>query len=60
MRNHVVCHSNGRKKRPVLDCLSAVAPIGIGINALKVGITGKPTSVGELSSELKVTDALDR
>lgn len=48
---------NAQKKRAVMNFISGVMPIGMGINAIAVAIRGKPLSVGELSGEMKVTDA---
>jgi hypothetical protein len=33
-------------------------PIGIGVSILKYGATGKQSGVGEITVELRVTDAL--
>lgn len=45
------------KSRPGMDFISTVLPIGLGVSILKDFATGKPTSVGEMNVELKVTDA---
>lgn len=44
--------------KPVRNVLSSVMPIGIGVSLLKYGATGKQTGVGEISAEIKVTDAM--
>ena len=43
--------------KPVRNTLSSVMPIGIGLNAVKYAATGKQSGVGEISGEMKVTDA---
>ncbi len=40
-----------------VDTVTSVVPIGIGISAGKEFLTGKPAFVGEVSAELKATDA---
>ena len=42
--------------KPVRTIIS-FTPIGIGINLIKYTATGKQTAVGEITAELKVTDA---
>jgi len=42
--------------KPVRTIIS-FTPIGIGINLIKYTATGKQTAVGEITSELKITDA---
>jgi hypothetical protein len=32
-------------------------PIGIGLSAVKYAVTGKPSGVGEITMEMKITDA---
>jgi hypothetical protein len=44
--------------KPASNVLSSVMPIGIGLNAVKYGVTGKQSGVGEITAELKVTDAM--
>ncbi|MRR57278.1 MAG: DUF3313 domain-containing protein [Deltaproteobacteria bacterium] len=44
--------------KPVRNVLSSVSPIGIGMNLVKYGATGKQSGVGEISAEIKVTDAM--
>lgn len=44
--------------KPVRNVLSSVMPIGIGVSLLKYGATGKQSGVGEISAEIKVTDAM--
>jgi hypothetical protein len=42
---------------PVRNTLSTIVPMGIGLNILKYAITGKQMGVGEISAEMKITDA---
>ncbi|MDD2319311.1 MAG: DUF3313 domain-containing protein [Geobacteraceae bacterium] len=44
--------------KPVRNLLSSVSPIGIGVGAVTYGATGKPSGVGEITAEMKVTDAM--
>lgn len=44
--------------KPVRNLLSSASPIGIGVGAVSYGVTGKPTGVGEITVEMKVTDAM--
>jgi hypothetical protein len=44
--------------KPVRNILSSISPIGIGLNLVKFAATGKQSGVGEISSEIKVTDAM--
>ncbi len=48
---------NAQKKRTAMNFISGVMPIGMAVNLVTVAIRGKPLSVGELSGEMKVTDA---
>ena len=34
------------------------SPIGIGLSLVKYGATGKPSGVGEITGEIKITDAM--
>ncbi len=43
--------------KPVRTILS-FTPIGIGLNLIKYTATGKQTAVGEITAEMKVTDAM--
>jgi len=43
---------------PVLDTVSTIVPIGLGISTLKAIATGRPAFVGECSVEAKFTDAM--
>jgi len=43
---------------PVRNVVSSVVPIGIGISAISGAATGKQTGVGEITAEMKVTDAM--
>lgn len=42
----------------VLDTLSSVIPIGIALNAVKAGLTGKSLSVGEIGAEAEGLDSV--
>jgi len=44
--------------KPVRNLLSSVSPIGIGLSVVKYGATGKPSGVGEITAEIKFTDAM--
>jgi hypothetical protein len=44
--------------KPVRNLLSTVMPIGIGLSLIKYGATGKQSGVGEITGEMKVTDAM--
>jgi hypothetical protein len=43
--------------KPVRNTLSTFVPFGIGFNILKYAATGKQIGVGEVSAEMKITDA---
>ena len=43
---------------PVMDTISTIVPIGLGVSTLKAIATGKPAFVGEASVEVRVTDAV--
>jgi hypothetical protein len=43
---------------PVRNLFSSVMPIGMGISLIKYGATGKQSGVGEITGEMKFTDAL--
>ncbi len=43
--------------KPVRNTLSTLMPIGIGISLLKYSATGKQSGVGEITTEMKLTDA---
>ena len=43
---------------PVTNILSSITPSGIGVSLVKYGFTGKLTGVGEITCEVKVTDAM--
>lgn len=42
---------------PVMDTISTIVPIGLGVSTLKAIATGKPAFVGEASVELRATDS---
>lgn len=43
--------------KPVRNLLGTVFPIGVAVSAAKYSATGKPSAVGEITVELKITDA---
>jgi hypothetical protein len=43
--------------KPVRNTLATFMPIGMGINLIKYAATGKQTGVGEITMEMKATDA---
>ncbi len=43
--------------KPVRNTLSTLMPIGIGISLVKYAATGKQSGVGEITAEMKLTDA---
>jgi hypothetical protein len=43
--------------KPVRNTLGTVFPIGIGLSVVKLGATGKQTGVGEITVQMKITDA---
>jgi hypothetical protein len=43
--------------KPVRNLLSSISPIGIGLSLVKYTVTGKQSGVGEITAEMKVTDA---
>jgi hypothetical protein len=49
---------DAESSKPIRNLLSTVTPIGMGISQVKYGATGKPSAVGEITIELKITDAL--
>jgi hypothetical protein len=44
--------------KPVRNVLSTVMPIGVGLSIVKYAATGKPSAVGEITGEIKITDAM--
>jgi len=42
----------------VRNTLSSVMPIGIGLSVVKYAATGKQSGVGEITMEMKITDAV--
>lgn len=42
---------------PTMDMLSTVLPFGAAFSIAKTFVTGKPSAVGEISGEMKITDA---
>jgi len=45
--------------KPVRNLMSTVMPIGMGLSLIKYGATGKASGVGEITGEIKVTDAMN-
>lgn len=45
------------KSNPTMDFISTVMPIGLAVSIVKSAATGKPLNVGEISGEMKITDA---
>ncbi len=43
--------------KPVRNITSSIMPIGIALSTLKYAATGKPSGVGEITMEMKITDA---
>ena len=43
--------------KPVRNTLATIMPIGIGLSLVKVAATGKQSGVGEISTQMKITDA---
>ena len=50
----ILAASSASKVRSVT---STVLPIGLAVNLVKYSATGKPTAVGDITVELKITDA---
>ncbi|MBF0509829.1 MAG: DUF3313 domain-containing protein [Deltaproteobacteria bacterium] len=48
---------NAQKSKPV-RLITSVTPIGAGLSLAKNFTTGKPTGVGEITGEMKITDAV--
>lgn len=45
------------KSKPVRNTLSTFMPIGMAVSGMKYAATGKQSGVGEITTELKITDA---
>lgn len=45
------------KSKPVRNTLSTFMPIGVAVSGMKYATTGKQSGVGEITTELKITDA---
>lgn len=43
--------------KPVRNTLSTLLPIGMAVSVVKYGATGKQSGVGEISAQMKITDA---
>jgi len=43
--------------KPVRNTLSTILPIGMALSVVKYGATGKQSGVGEITVEMKITDA---
>jgi hypothetical protein len=48
---------DAEKSAPVRNLLSTLSPIGIGLNIVKYGATGKQMGVGEITAEIRATDS---
>lgn len=44
--------------KPVRNTLSTFVPIGMGLSLVKLGAVGKMSGVGEITGEMKITDAM--
>jgi hypothetical protein len=49
--------TSASESRAVSDLMTSVIPIGMGVSAVKEFATGKPVGTGEVSAEVKITDA---
>ena len=49
---------DAERSAPVRNLLSSLSPIGIGLNLVKYSVTGKQMGVGEITSEIRATDAV--
>ena len=49
---------NAQKSNVVTNTVSSVSPIGMGVSVTKDFVTGKSVGVGEITAELKATDAV--
>ena len=49
---------DAERSAPVRNLLSTISPIGIGLNIVKYAATGKQMAVGEITSEIRATDAV--
>lgn len=47
-----------KRSAPVRMVLSSATPIGLGLGAVKFAATGKQTGVGEVTAEIRATDAM--
>jgi Protein of unknown function (DUF3313) len=43
--------------KPVRNTLATIMPIGIGLSVVKLAAAGKQSGVGEITTEMKITDA---
>ncbi|MEW6077892.1 MAG: DUF3313 domain-containing protein [Thermodesulfobacteriota bacterium] len=43
--------------KPVRNTMSTLIPVGMALSAIKYGATGKQSGVGEITVEMKITDA---
>ncbi len=44
--------------KPVRNVMSSIMPIGIALSTVKYAATGKPSGVGEITGEIRITDAM--
>jgi Protein of unknown function (DUF3313) len=43
--------------KPVRNTLATIMPIGIGLSVVKLAAAGKQSGVGEITTQMKITDA---
>ena len=53
-----VAITDADSSKPVRNTLSTFVPIGMGLSLIKLGAVGKMSGVGEISGEMKITDAM--
>jgi hypothetical protein len=49
---------SAKKSAPVRNFLTTIVPVGMAISAVKYAATGEPMAVGEVTGEMRVTDAM--
>ncbi len=55
---YMVAITSAKSSNRVFEVMSLIPPYGIAVSVGKDFITGKPTGVGEISMEIKATDAM--
>src|SRR5512137_635566 len=48
---------NADSSKPVRNTLSTIVPVGIALSIVKYAATGKQAGVGEITMQIKITDA---